>query len=346
MTYKKELRQNKKETKKGVFNPNFNKKEQPKINPSNGNILLRRYDEFFGNGTSKALLNVKDRLSNNKFIRVNVSMTTKQDVLNFLESHRVKFNETFFENCLMIEKSFFNLTSSLEMLNSNIYMQDLASQVPVNCVDIKRLKKLHRKIKVLDMAASPGSKTTQICDIFNYYGIGYDLIALEPEPKRLTKLINNIQKHEFSNVKVFNVLGQDFESSIKFDVILLDAPCSGNIVSENRWLEKRDLNGINERAKIQKELIRKAVSLLADDGELIYSTCSLEIEENEENVNWATEKLNLKIVDTSLRFNFNTDIIPKIKGRNFNDNSRYCLRFMPYLSGTQGFFVCKFGKKS
>src|SRR5690606_17832950 len=86
-----------------------------------------------------------------------------------------------------------------------------------------------------------------------------------------------------------------FDSGCKYDKILLDAPCSGNFCIEPDYYKKRSLTDVNERAKLQKELIRSASKLLKDKGILIYSTCSLEVEENEGVIDWAIKNLNLKL---------------------------------------------------
>lgn len=292
--------------------------------------LIRRWEKNFGKDEVRKLLDIKNKISNDTYIRVNLSKTSVNDVCDFLKSNRVKFSETFLPNCLKIEKSFFNLSSSLLSLSGEIYIQDIASQVPVNCIDFKWLKSLNRCVNILDMAASPGSKTTQICDMLKLHNIEYNLIALEPEVKRLQKLINNLHKQECVNVSVVNSTGQKFNSEIKFDLILLDAPCSGNLIGDRNWLDKRDVKGILERSNVQKDLLKSAKSLLNENGVLIYSTCSLELEENEENVKFAKDNLDLKDVKCSLNFPFSTK--PLLKGQE-------SIRFMPTKSMTQGFFV-------
>ena len=294
-------------------------------------VLLARYDKFFGRGTSDMLLRMQGELRNNMFIRVNISKATNSEIEDFMKKNRIKFSKTFLPNSYKIAKSFFNLSSSIEALTGKIYIQDLASQVPINLIDFNSLKKLNRKIMILDMAASPGSKTTQLCDLLVFNKIEYEIVALEPEEKRLNRLVNNLQKQGFENVKIINVRGEDFESDEKFDLIILDAPCSGNLIDDKSWLEKRDLEGIKMMAELQKKLLANAKNLLAENGILIYSTCSLEPEENEENIEFAKQKLGLKIDRNNVNFDFET--YPVLKGQN-------SIRLMPYKSRTQGFFAC------
>lgn len=313
---------------------------------SSKNELIQRYDQFFGNEAAKRLIEAKKLYSKDQYIRINISKTSIQDIEKFLKKNRVKYSNTFLKNALKIEKSFFNISSSLPSLTGEIYMQDLASQIPPNCIDYEKIKQNQEKnkkiIKVLDMAASPGSKTTQIADFLKYYEIDYHITAIEPEVKRLTKLINNIQKQRVESIDIINVEGQKFDTKEKFEIILLDSPCSGNLIGDENWLEKRNIKGILEKADLQKRLLMKAHDLLKNEGILIYSTCSLEIEENEANVDWLLRKTNLKTFKPNIQFPFDTNPVKKFKGKKINPADS--IRFMPYLSKTQGFFICCFIK--
>ena len=300
--------------------------------------LIQRWEKNFGIEETKKLLLMPKRISKDTYIRINISKTTPEKIAKFLKTHRVRYSKTFLPNSFKIEKSFFNLTSSIPALTGDIYFQDIASQIPINCIDFKQITSNHKSsstLRILDLCASPGSKTTQLADLLNYHKINYEIIAIEPEEKRLTRLINNIQKQSFKNLKIINKKGQDYETEKLFDLILLDAPCSGNLVGDRGWLNKRDVKGILERAKIQKELLKKATSILKHNGLLIYSTCSLEKEENEDNVEYAKFELKLKDIKPNIEFAFSTK--PLIKSQN-------SMRFMPHISNTQGFFVCCFKK--
>ncbi len=300
------------------------------------NEFQARYDKVFGKGCFEKLLLSQKKYSSKQFVRVNVSKTTMSDVESFFKKNNVEYSKTFLPNSFEILKSPFSLAGSLLSLTGDIYVQDIVSQVPVNAIDFNRLKNLDREVLILDMCSSPGSKTTQLCDLLEFYKIDFKLIALEPEKKRLLKLVNNIQKQEFSSVEVIQSFGEEFETDLKFDVILVDAPCSGNLIGDRSWLSKRDVNGILEKSAIQKKILKRASELLSsDNGELIYSTCSLEVEENEDNVLWAVENLGLKTKKINIEFPFS---VKSVKG---GSNQ---LRFMPYESKTQGFFVCCFTK--
>lgn len=301
--------------------------------------LLIRYENWFGEGSSKLLLKEQRLYSSHGYIRVNISKTTVKSIVEFFKNHRVHFSATPIDNCFKINKTFFNISSTLPALTGELYIQDFASQIPVCTIDFERLKDIaneNGKVLCLDMAASPGSKTTQLADILSFYNIPYEIVALEPEQKRLTKLINNIQKQGFTNVKVIETRAENYSTTKQFDVILLDAPCSGNLITDNQWLNKRNLKGIQDNAQLQKTLFAKAVELLAPAGQLIYSTCSLEREENEENVEYFSRHHPVKAMPLKLKMEFDTKPL---------NTTHHCMRFTPHISHTQGFFIAKFEKR-
>jgi 16S rRNA C967 or C1407 C5-methylase (RsmB/RsmF family) len=114
-------------------------------------------------------------------------------------------------------------------------------------------------------------------------------------------------------------------------------------------VKKRDLSGINNNAHLQKKLLKKASDLMKNSSLLIYSTCSIEVEENELNSIYAIEKLNLTNIYLPLKFPFETlpeNIIKEKKLLNkIMMKKLKSYRFIPYISKTQGFYICLFEKK-
>ncbi len=344
-----------KNQKKSKFNPTQKKFKQNKNYPNNKNknnsknqiIFSKRYEEIYGKNGLNKLIKSRFKLKNNKFIRINLSKANINEIEDFLKKNRVKYSKTFLNNALKIEKSFFNISSSIPYLTGKIYFQDLASQIPINTIDFKLIKEKSQKtnnpILILDMAASPGSKTTQIADLLSFHKIKYKIIALEPNKERLNRLINNIQKQNFKNIEIINIEAQKYKSKNKFDIIILDAPCSGNLIDDKNWINKRDIQGIEQNASLQRKILKNATSLLKENGVLIYSTCSLEPEENEININWLLKHYNLKTERINLNFNFNTSPIKSFKNQKFEDQNS--IRITPFNSNTQGFFISKLIKK-
>ncbi|MEA3429649.1 MAG: RsmB/NOP family class I SAM-dependent RNA methyltransferase [Nanoarchaeota archaeon] len=244
-------------------------------------------------------------------IRVNTLKIKERDLIRRLEKKGVEFAKLDFVKCgYKVIKSDFSMGAINEYLQGYYYIQEGASQYPVQL-----LNPLPGEI-VLDMAAAPGGKTTQLSQWMRNKGV---VVALDMKTKRLEALRNNCARLGASNVVIYNKDARFVSDlGIKFDKIILDAPCSGNFVTDKNWLQKRTLEDFKHKSKIQKQLLQESLNVLKKGGEMVYSTCSFEIEEDEENISW-------------LKDNFEVEIIEQKK-------------FWPHIDGTQGFFVAKVKK--
>jgi len=194
---------------------------------------------------------------------------------------------------------------------------------------------------VLDMCAAPGSKTTQLAMMMNNKG---KIIALELNNPRLPSLQNNLERCGVTNTIVYKKDARYADDlNLQFGKILLDAPCSGNFANDESWLEERKLEDLKQMSKTQRQLLESALNVLKPNGVLVYSTCSLEPEENELNIDWllkahknvSLEKINLEIGDPGLTNAF---------GKELNKEISKCKRLWPYKTGTQGFFLARIRK--
>lgn len=291
--------------------------------------FVRRYKSFSGIEIEPVELK--------KSIRVNTLKTSNEEIENLLSKRGIKLSKIpFLENAYYVEDSKFNIVSSKEYLDGLFFIQEAASQVSVTVLDPKPGD------LVLDMCASPGAKSTQIGQKLNGDGM---LVCLENNAIRIQRLSNNLERCGVKNSLVYNLDASYFESDKKFDKILLDAPCSGNYAVDATWFEKRrdfSLGDVKGRSVDQKKLICNAFNLLKEDGVLVYSTCSLEPEENEEIINWAISKYDLVLDDIEL--SAGSPGITNYGDRDFDESLSKTKRFWPHLSNTQGFFVAKLRK--
>lgn len=311
---------------------------------NNKSYFEQKYAQIWGKGTLNKLLQKQKELGNKKYIRVNISKTSSNAIEDFLKKNRVKYSPSPLPNSFEIHKTFFNLTTSPQALLGEMYSQDLASQIPVHCLNLKQYQNSKKPIRILDMAASPGSKTTQLSDLLDHYNIPHEIVALELEKKRIQKLLNNLQKQQVHNCKVYNIAAQDFTSSTQFDIILLDAPCSGNLIDDKNWISKRNKQGIEKQATLQKQLLKKAYSLLKGKGKLLYSTCSMEVEENEMNVNWFVNNYKVSLIRPKIKLPFPTPALTRYNNQVFSKEISKTLRCFPLTSNTQGFYIAVFEK--
>jgi 16S rRNA C967 or C1407 C5-methylase (RsmB/RsmF family) len=192
--------------------------------------------------------------------------------------------------------------------------------------------------KVLDCAAAPGGKTTQLADVMENTGA---VVALDVDKRRLTALCNHLERCHVANTVVYLLDAKQAPSlNFKFDRILVDAPCSGNYAADRNWFRNRTLKDIERNAATQKEILAKATECLTEDGELVYSTCSLEPEEDELNMDWAIKHLGLEIQEINC---VGSNGLTKVFGKPLDSTVARCRRIWP--GETQGFFVCKLKRR-
>ena len=193
---------------------------------------------------------------------------------------------------------------------------------------------------VLDMAASPGSKTTQIAALMNNKGI---LVANDINSARMKPLSLNVQRCGITNCIVTMMYGQRFRG-FEFDRILLDAPCSGTGTIRKSLKTLRIWNPlmVQRLSHTQKNLIDTAFSNLKPGGTLVYSTCSNEPEENEAVIDFLISKYdNAKVEDIRINGLNRSKPILEFENNNYNEEIRKCLRIWPQDNDTEGFFVAK-----
>ena len=216
------------------------------------------------------------------------------------------------------------------------YMQEAASMIPPLVLEPKENE------IVLDMAAAPGSKTTQIAAMMKNTGV---LIANDVEVPRLKALSINLQRCGILNTVMTFQQGKNFRN-LECDKILLDAPCSGT--GTIRKSPKTPLiwnpNAIKRLAGMQRQLIKVAFENLKENGTLVYSTCSLEPEENEGVIDFLLKEYkNAKLEKIELNIKRSPAILAFEK-HTFDPSIKYCLRLWPQDNDTEGFFVAKIRK--
>ncbi|KAJ1955060.1 rRNA (cytosine-C5-)-methyltransferase nop2 [Linderina pennispora] len=203
--------------------------------------------------------------------------------------------------------------------------------------------------KVLDMSAAPGGKTTYCSAMMKNTGL---VVANDANKEREKALVANIHRLGISNTLVCNYDGREFPRVMGgFDRVLLDSPCSGTgVISKDASVKiNKSQDDFTMLTHLQKELILSAIdSVNADSptgGFLVYSTCSVTVDENEAIVNYALGKRpNVKLVDTGL--DFGRPGFTSFRGHTFNSSLSLTRRFYPHAHNMDGFFVAKLQKTS
>lgn len=190
---------------------------------------------------------------------------------------------------------------------------------------------LNKPLRILDVSAAPGGKSTHLLSLLNAESL---LVSNEVIRSRASILAENIQKWGHSNVIVTNNDPENFSKlSGFFDVILVDAPCSGE------GLFRKDPNAINEWstenvelcAKRQRRILADVWPALKQNGILIYSTCTYNRLENEENIQWLQENHEFESI--------NLTIDPAWGIETVKEKNVYGYHFYPHKVQGEGFFL-------
>jgi NOL1/NOP2/sun family putative RNA methylase len=266
-------------------------------------------------------------------IRINKINSRGKGIIQRLKSLGIQLEKiSFLDSGYWVLESKMSVGATAEYLLGLYSIQEAASQIPVSVFTHLKGK------KVLDAAAAPGGKTVHLADLMECTGV---VIALDIDKRRLNALSNHLERCRVSNAVVYLLDARvTSKLSVKFDNILLDAPCSGNFAADRYWFKNRTLKDIERNASLQREILSEAVNCLSAEGELVYSTCSLEPEENELNMDWAVKNLNLEIEKINCK---GDNGLTRVFGKNLDPSVQRCKRLWP--GETQGFFVCKLRKR-
>ncbi len=260
-------------------------------------------------------LNLKPELS----VRVNTLKTTKEELIKKLQNKNIKCNNGDLEDFIIL-KDVKNIENMEEFKKGLFTIQDESAGLTAVILDPKEGQ------NVLDACSAPGGKTTYMAEIMKNHGKidawdihEHRLKLIEENCKRLGITIVNTQINDATKV---------IDNSIKYDKILLDVPCLGIGVIKRKpdikWQRKPE--DVIEISKIQNQILENCAKKLKKGGELVYSTCSILKEENE------------NIIEKFLVKNQDFEIIK------ITDSKLKYLKIMPNKFH-DGFFICKMRKK-
>ncbi|WP_409439647.1 16S rRNA (cytosine(1407)-C(5))-methyltransferase RsmF [Psychromonas sp. GE-S-Ul-11] len=234
-----------------------------------------------------------------------------------------------------IEDESIPLGNSAEHLAGLFYIQEASSMMPVSAL-LSHFQPNHQST-LLDAAAAPGSKTTQLASATNHQGL---VIANEYSSSRIKMLHANIQRCGIQNVALTHfdaaVFGQWLPNT--FDAILLDAPCSGEgtVRKDKHAMKNWKQSAIESIAVTQKSLIQSAFQALKAGGVMVYSTCTLSLEENQEVCHLLQQTYPEQVKFLSLENLF--------EGAEQSLTQEGFLHIWPQIYDTEGFFVAAIQK--
>jgi len=267
-------------------------------------------------------------------IRVNTTNAKEADIVERLEARGIELESiSFLEYGYWVGKVKVSVGATTEYLLGLYSIQEAAAQIPATLfTDLK--DKL-----ALDACAAPGGKTVQLADLMQNTGM---LVALDVDKGRLAALANQLERCRVQNTVVYQLDARRASRlNLRFDRVLLDVPCSGNFAADKDWFRRRTLDDVERNAGLQRGILAEAARILKDDGEMVYSTCSLEPEEDELNIDWAVKTLGVEPIRIDC---FGEKGLTVVFGKKLDNAVANCRRIWP--DPTQGFFVCKLRKRA
>jgi ribosomal RNA methyltransferase Nop2 len=273
---------------------------------------------------------------------------------NTLRTHRRELAQTLINRGVQLEpigkwskvglqifESQVPLGATPEYLAGHYILQAASSFLPVMALAPQEHE------RVLDMTAAPGGKTTHIAALMKNTGC---IFANDANKSRAKGLIGNIHRLGCKNTVVCNYSALEFPKVMGgFDRVLLDAPCSGTgVIAKDASVKTNKTEAdFMKLPHLQKQLILSAIDSVdhhsKTGGYIVYSTCSVTVEENEQVVQYALNKRpNVKLVETGLTFG--KEGFTKIGGKIFHPSMKMTRRYYPHAFNVDGFFVAKFKK--
>lgn len=264
-------------------------------------------------------------------LRVNTIKTNSSNIEKVLEENNIKYKKvSWYSEGYIIENVKETEIENLDIYkNGEIYLQSLSSMLPPIILEPKE------NTDILDMTAAPGGKTTEIATLV---GNKARITAIEMNKIRAQKLKYNVEKQGATCVYIMEQDARKLNDFFSFDNVLLDAPCSGSgtININDTKLEKIFTEQLIKKSiKSQNELLKKAIKVLKKGSKMVYSTCSILQEENENIIENVLKENKVEIVDIDFK---GIEDLPKLPTR-----IKGTLCVAP-TKEYEGFFVAKLKK--
>lgn len=291
-----------------------------------GEEYLNKFKEYINSGYSS-------------YVRITGEQSEKDFLINNLKNYGIKLEQipglSFAYKIIEGQQT---IGKTLEHALGKYYIQSLSSMIPAYV-----LNPLPGE-KVLDLCAAPGSKTTQLASLMNNTGT---LIANEPNLQRVKALIYNLDRLSFVNLAVIKDKGELLSKFYEnyFDKILVDAPCSalGIIQKKGEVSNWWNLEQAEKIAELQFRLLLSAVKMAKVGAEIVYSTCTLTLEENEVILNKVLKKYPVQLMEFDLPLQTHEGFV-KYGDEELNPEIRKSKRIIPWEINSEGFFVAKLRK--
>lgn len=283
--------------------------------------LVKRWINRYGEAFTEELL----KSNNNKptlYLRINSLKTNNNEMTSLLEKVQLKFSKAEYLPNFIRLHNLSNITDWEYFGKGYFSIQDESTGFSCYLLDPKPGE------RVLDLCAAPGGKTGLLAELMENRG---ELVALDKYESRLNILKKNMERLGAANITFKEVDSAEYKDEL-FDKVLIDVPCSGlgtlTKKPDIKW--KRDLGDIRKMNLLQSELLENGARLLKPGGHLVYSTCTLEPEEN------------FNIIKAFLDNNHDFELVNAKE--KFNQNlldANGCVQTYPHIHSIDGAFAAK-----
>ena len=270
-------------------------------------------------------------------IRINESQVTKEELIKKLEENDIQVSEGhYLEEALHLKN--INYVGRIPgFKQGEFFIQDESSMLLYHVAKAEEeLANQADSLKVLDLCAAPGGKTTHFAQKL---GNQVFIEARDLSQKKVDLINENVERLGLENVEtvVWDALIPDHDKKEWADIVIADLPCSGfGIVSKKNDIKYHiTKEQLLELSNLQKTILTNAASYVKPGGVLLYSTCTINPEENRDNAVWFLDHFNFTKEDI-------TDVVPEKLKDSMLDN--YMLQLLPGVVECDGFFIAKFRK--
>lgn len=284
--------------------------------------IVERYIRQYGPKKAEMIIEAGNKRSG-VIYRHNSLKMNKKEFINLLKKENIEYQKTFLDSFYKLIKV--DDPSQTEVFKrGGAYIQGSSAGLASLLLDVKK------GMDVLDLAAAPGGKTTHLAELMENTG---QITALDINQKRLNLIKENVKRLGVKNVKLKQADAANYQDDQKYDRILADLPCSGlGLISakpEIKW--QKDESIIKKMSELQYAILNNNLEKLKTGGKLLYSTCTLTEEENQNLIDQLIdENKNLKLLDINEK-------IKEITNLDIENNNRYA-EIIPGEVDSEGFF--------
>lgn len=285
--------------------------------------IIRNWISNFGKDFTEDLLEANNEKPS-IYLRVNTLKINRDELIQLLEKQEVKC-----EKVLFIDEAI-KVNNLKNIENNELYKKGFFTIQDISSMLVGKVLNPKENSQVIDICSAPGGKTTHIATLMNNTG---KVVSRDIYNHKINLIKNSVNRLGLKNVTVelFDALNLDKESVEKFDYVLADVPCSGlGIIRRKPEIKYKEKDEFKDLPKLQREILQNASKYVKVGGTLVYSTCT--VQDNE----------NIEVVESFLQSNkrFEFEKIENINVDLENEDKGY-IKIYPNVHGMDGFFIAK-----